>query len=799
MPGRIRVVSPDGTHGTYPDDKPLPPGYRPESAGEALADKDTVKAGLLGAARGATFGLSDRVLAEGGFVDPRELKTLREADPKASIGGEVVGTVGSAFVGGAGKVASQVAGGAERLALKAGAGHILGRVAGGVAEGGLFGLGSAISESALDGDHELHAEKLLPNVVGGALAGGGLAGGGALLGAGLRKAGSALVSSLGGTTIRDTLDRIAESQALRAAGIFKGDLKKYGLANEDERSEIARYALDKLKIGRFNNAEEIAQKASVASAEHGAKIGEILQQVQARQPAFDSARFTARATQELLDPIATDPAKKSTYNALKELIEGYQEFGPGGAHGPMNFEKAWELQSSLRKKLGLGDSLFAAKDELPKLRRLFRDEIIAQAEAVSPHYGAMLKPASRDYRSAQVLELIGEARQAADSTNSTFGLHDRIAALGGAAMGGPGGLAMAGLGMVGNKLARSRGSALLAVTADDLANSNVIPRLAGALSKTLKAGMDSSPAFGGPFRSVLERAAAHGAGDLLATHVQLAKSHPDYLGHVGMSDETPDAANQYAVKAHQLGAVQDALEAQDAKLDAAIGRFLGTQGGAAPKYESRDMKAMRADFGTRVAQLQKLVTDTGAMLDAVNPGELGNVAPNIAATVGAKTAQAAQFLFEKAPKNPNDNPVKQLAAPWKPSDQELARWYRYVDAVENPEKVLADMRHGVVARESAEALQAVYPRLIADLQHRMMERVAGYSKPLSYKQKVALSQLLGVPVGGVGNPEATALLQKVHEASMQQQPSTGGGSQGPTSAESRRDNLATQSQRIEGR
>lgn len=799
MPGRIRVVSPDGTHGTFPADKPLPAGYRPETDAEALANKDTSKAAALGAARGATLGISDRVLAGAGFMDPRELTALKEYDPKASLAGEVGGTVASAVVGGAGKVGSAVASGAENLALKAGAGRILGKVAAGAAEGGLFGVGSAITEEALDGDHELHAEKLLPNVVGGALAGGALAGGGAVLGAGLKKAGNALVNNLGGETLRNALNDIAESQALKAAGAIKSDSKKYGLSNADERSEIARYALDKLKIGRFDSAEEVAQKAVAASDEHGAKIGEILKQVQGRQPEFNTPRFTARATQELLDPIATDPAKKSTYNALKELIAGYQEFGPGGSAGPMNFEKAWELQSSLRKKLGLGDSLFAAKEELPKLRQIFRDEIINQAEAVSPHYGAMLRPASRDYRSSEVLEQIAKGAMERKDLNAAVSLTDRIAGAGGLALaGGPKGLALGAVAGMANKLARERGSALLAVTADELANGQVLPRIANALSKTIKAGMDSSPDFGGPFRQVLERAAARGSDELLAAHVQLAKQNPDYLASVGMSDETPQAANEYAVQAHKLGAVQDALDAQDARLNAAIGRFLGTQAGAAPKYETRDNKTMRAEFDTRVAQLHKLVTNASAMMDAVNPGELGQVAPNIAASLGAKTAQAAQFLFEKAPKNPNDSPLKQLAAPWRPSDQELARWYRYVDAVENPEKVLADMRHGIVAPESAEALQVVYPKLIADLQMRMMERIASYSNPLSYKQKVALSQLLGVPVGGVGNPEATALLQKVHEATMQQQPSTGG-AKGPTSAESRRDNLATQSQRIEGR
>lgn len=139
---------------------------------------------LKGAARGVTFGLSD--LAATATSDPRaeeSLRLLQEQNPMASVAGELTGAIGSALIPGTpvallGK-AGQAVGAGVRGALGGGkAAALTGQVARGVAEGAGFGVGTGVSEIALDdkpATMDSVAETLTRHIKTGALFGGGLA------------------------------------------------------------------------------------------------------------------------------------------------------------------------------------------------------------------------------------------------------------------------------------------------------------------------------------------------------------------------------------------------------------------------------------------------------------------------------------------------------------------------------------------------------------------------------------------------------------------------------------------------
>ncbi|MHC4718818.1 MAG: hypothetical protein ACYS5V_17795 [Planctomycetota bacterium] len=166
-----------------------------------------VTAGLAGAARGLTFGLSDQALVGLG-VNPEDLSGLRQANPWASTGGEVAAVAGSLLIPGAQGQALNLlrgAGAAPRAAARLGVGveravsravaplaarGPLGRMAargievgaGSAVEGALYGGGMGISEMAM-GDLEATAENLVASVGAGAVIGGGF---GAALGGGFK-------------------------------------------------------------------------------------------------------------------------------------------------------------------------------------------------------------------------------------------------------------------------------------------------------------------------------------------------------------------------------------------------------------------------------------------------------------------------------------------------------------------------------------------------------------------------------------------------------------------------------------
>lgn len=184
---RIHVVDPASEEiVTVPLDQlkdAIEQGFREASPGEVAKYKEQLQytdpsskalAGLAGAARGATLGLSDLGLTKTGLVEPETLKKLEEYNPVESVGGEVAGVVGSLVVpagaiGAFGKTAKAVTAPA-RAATAAGEAAMkqtakllpaatsgLGRAtatgvqigAGTAVESGLYGLGRAVTEYSM--------------------------------------------------------------------------------------------------------------------------------------------------------------------------------------------------------------------------------------------------------------------------------------------------------------------------------------------------------------------------------------------------------------------------------------------------------------------------------------------------------------------------------------------------------------------------------------------------------------------------------------------------------------------------
>jgi hypothetical protein len=141
-----------------------------------------LKAGLAGAARSASFGLSDQALVRAG-VNPETLKGLQQTNPKSSFLGEAAGVVAPALLGDEAGVLGLLGKPVEAIsglggAIERGAGKLLPEAtstAGKIlkeattkglglgAEGGAYGLGQSISEDAL-GDHDLVSEHTLSNI-----------------------------------------------------------------------------------------------------------------------------------------------------------------------------------------------------------------------------------------------------------------------------------------------------------------------------------------------------------------------------------------------------------------------------------------------------------------------------------------------------------------------------------------------------------------------------------------------------------------------------------------------------------
>lgn len=146
---------------------------------------------------------------------------------------------------------------------------------------------------------------------------------------------------------------------------------------------------------------------------------------------------------------------------------------------------------------------------------------------------------------------------------------------------------------------------------------------------------------------------------------------------------------------------------------------------------------------------------------AYNTMRAGYAAPNATKFAQVALGNAVQFLYSKMPK---DGVAGQSLFPqeFKPSTLELAKFQRYVQAVENPYSVLAELKSGTLTHEHVEALQAVYPAIYNEVRTQTMDYVQKH-QDLSYSKKVQLGTLLNLPVDPSMQPQAVLGLQKAFQ------------------------------------
>jgi hypothetical protein len=160
------------------------------------------------------------------------------------------------------------------------------------------------------------------------------------------------------------------------------------------------------------------------------------------------------------------------------------------------------------------------------------------------------------------------------------------------------------------------------------------------------------------------------------------------------------------------------------------------------------------------------IIQVGSNLDSLNETIAKNtqavnlIAPTVASEMLAKGVQATQFLLSKAPQNPVADPLQPQKTDWQPSDAQLAKFERYVEAVENPLAIFKDLKSGIITNEQVETIRALYPSIYDKLVTGLRARIAESKKPVSYAQKNQLSVLFQEPLTQLHKPQTLAMLQK---------------------------------------
>ncbi|NBO23532.1 hypothetical protein EBU94_09390, partial [bacterium] len=138
-----------------------------------------------------------------------------------------------------------------------------------------------------------------------------------------------------------------------------------------------------------------------------------------------------------------------------------------------------------------------------------------------------------------------------------------------------------------------------------------------------------------------------------------------------------------------------------------------------------------------------------------NNKALYDSAPKTAEALQGKVFNAASFLSSKIPKKQpsmfDDSEI---------SRSDLMKFKNYMDAVENPYKVLETIGSGYIAPEYMETFRVVYPKLADELKKEFIERLPEFNKKLTEKQKASLSVILQTDNRKAYTPNGFNVLQK---------------------------------------
>lgn len=302
---------------------------------------------------------------------------------------------------------------------------------------------------------------------------------------------------------QQALTETAQEKALKAAGYIQKDLKP--MIRRDPAS-VARQGQVLLEerglITPGATVEDISGRIGSSLDAYGDQIGRARREADALGATFDMEPFLQKVEQDILAPIAGDPAVRREANELRRLISGYRQLA--AQRGGIGFEEAANLKTRLEKTINFGNAWNTggpaenAERFVKALDSNFASELYRQLDQVlEPGAFASYRDAMARY--GPLKEALDKSRQgiAREGGNASFGLRDYLAGAAGSVFGPVGAIAAP----VVNKVLRQRGDSAIARGVYGLARSSGIEALA-------RANPEAFGRWAGPVAAALARGPA---------------------------------------------------------------------------------------------------------------------------------------------------------------------------------------------------------------------------------------------------------------------------------------------------
>ena len=678
-----------------------------------------VEAGVGSALSAATLGISDQLLRKTG-VSAERLRETRERSSGSSILGTGVGIVAPSLLsGGVSTGAKIVKGIATPLEAAAGLGklatrgteklvegrvrsnaikEILKNAAGNAAEGSVLSVGQLVSENAL-GKAELNGENIVAS-----------AGAGALLGAGF---GTALGSAKAvAPLLKKGIAPIAAKLSSAAKNITDPGLAAVELVN----IQPAKLAEIQATRAGARFADDLPNWLSRHDMVEGDASARYLKNLAVKKAA---GKQIGDAVDALDAHVLENPRVMSSadeiYNRLDDKLK---EFEVGASRlkelKPENLKTIEAYRTNIQRNLLTGNNPFKGLDNLRK-------------DYQSIEYPGLGGTQSEKYTAKIAGQLRDELRGIIDETAeriSTSSLDPAIQQL-----------------------------------ANGLKTSNKDFWTASILQKPLAKKLNAKGAIN--LKDVIEGAAVGAAtlsGPLGAAVIMGKKFGTSDLRRKAVI--LADIQSQSMNIAKSIKAAVSSFVKKAAKPSRQLSQKSLLNSGFAVDYETRKPAKNRDEAFKNISfNLERINNNPDLMVDqlAKSTSRIAQGAPIIAQETHNVLVRATQFLTDKLPVNPN--PSLMFPREYKPSSMELAKFERYMQAIEHPISVLEDIESGTLTSEHIEAIKFVYPSIYANLQQEVLEQAMQPDSELSYNKKLQLGILLDIPTDPSLEPVNIAGLQ----------------------------------------
>lgn len=169
--------------------------------------------------------------------------------------------------------------------------------------------------------------------------------------------------------------------------------------------------------------------------------------------------------------------------------------------------------------------------------------------------------------------------------------------------------------------------------------------------------------------------------------------------------------------------------------------------------------------------LAKLLTDGEALTEKVTQAypEFQEAAPDTKAMISSQLIQMTQYLHEKLPKNSTFTHNSFVKREWTPSDIEISKFERVLEAVQNPLSILEDLKNGTITREAAEAIRVLKPQLYKQIQDKVMAQIQDSKETIPYQKRLLLGILLDIESDASLNGLNISGLQDMHNEAQESQ------------------------------